>query len=167
MLYEVITMYIGQFKDGAPVGQMKRYYESGEIKAVLIYKTGRQQVFTRFFYEDGEVAAEGNYLGSLKDSLWTYYSYYSGAVTSTEMYDHGAKSGMEYKYYENGKISEEIQWQDNIKHGIWNQYFDDGTQKMLSTHADGRVSGAYAFYWPNGNKYIVGQFVDNKRHGKS
>ena len=30
----------------------------------------------------------------------------------------------------------------------------------------GKVSGSYAFYWPNGYPYYKGQFVDNKRHGK-
>ena len=101
-----------------------------------------------------------------KDSLWTYYSFYTGAITSTENYNKGIKQGMERKYYPNGQVSEEIEWNDGIRNGVWNQYFEDGTVKLKSFYSSGKVSGPYTFYWPNGNLYIKGQFVDNKRHGK-
>lgn len=159
-------MYQGYFKDGKPVGEMRRYYDTGELKAIMFYRENSPCVNTRFFYSDGEIAGEGTYCGNQKDSLWTYYSYYSGAITSTEYYKNGIKQGMERKYYPNGQISEEIMWNNNAKHGVWNQYFDDGTIKLKSTCAFNEVSGPYTFYWPNGNLYIKGQFVDNKRHGK-
>jgi antitoxin component YwqK of YwqJK toxin-antitoxin module len=162
---EGTLVYQGRFKNGNPVGEMRRYYETGELKAILFYKDNTPRVKTRFFYSDGEIAGEGSYLGNQKDSLWTQYSFYSGAITSTEMYSKGLKNGMERKYYSNGQVSEEIGWSSDIKHGIWNQYFEDGTIKLRSTYSHGAVSGPYAFFWPNGNLYIKGQFVDNKRHG--
>ena len=90
-----VLVYQGWFKDGSPVGEMRRYYETGELKAILYYKENCPRVKTRFFYSDGEIAGEGSYIGNQKDSLWTQYSFYSGAVTSTEMYSKGQKHGME------------------------------------------------------------------------
>ncbi len=159
-------MYKGCFKDGKPVGEMRRFYDTGELKAIMFYKENSPRVQTRFYYDDGEIAAEGTYYGDKKDSLWTYYSFYTGAVTSTEYYDNGVKDGIERSYYANDQISEEIEWKNDIKDGVWNQYFEDGTIKLNTTYSNNKVSGSYAYYWPNGILYIKGQFVDNKRHGK-
>jgi antitoxin component YwqK of YwqJK toxin-antitoxin module len=159
-------VYQGYFKDNKPEGEMKRYYETGELKAILNYRHNSEIVHTRFYYDTGEIAAEGLYLRNQKDSLWKYYSYYTGALTSTEIYANGVKQGIEKKYYPNGQVSEEIEWQNGIKNGMWNQYFDDRTAKMKSTCKNNQLTGPYTFYWPNGRLYIQGWFVDDKREGK-
>lgn len=159
-------IYQGYFIKGKPTGEMRRYYESGELKAVMAYNEGSEKVRTCLYYTDGELAAKGTFCQNTKDSLWTYYSYYSGAVTSTEMYVGGQKHGWEKKFYDSGQLAEEVEWNNNVKHGRWNQYFEDGVLKQLAFYSYGKVTGPYFFYWPNGNKYIQGQFVDNLRHGK-
>jgi antitoxin component YwqK of YwqJK toxin-antitoxin module len=158
-------MYTGYFKNGKPVGEMRRFYETGELKVMQTFRENSDKVYTKFFYDDGELAGEGNYVKNQKDSLWTYYSYYSGAITSTEMYVNGIKHGIEKKYYPNGQVSEEIEWQQNMKNGVWNQYFDDGTIKLKANYVFNSLNGPYSFFWPNGKIYILGNFVDNKRHG--
>lgn len=158
-------MYKGHFKNGKPVGEMRRYYETGELKAIMSFRKNSEKVYTQFFYDDGEIAGEGNYVNNKKDSIWTYYSYYSGAITSTETYVNGVKHGIEKKYYNNGTVSEEIEWSQDMKHGQWNQYFEDGVVKLKTTYYYNKLNGSYSFYWPNGNIYILGNFVDNKQHG--
>ncbi len=159
-------IYQGHFINDKPVGEMRRYYETGELKAILYYKENCDYVKTCIYYDTGEIAGEGIYYKNVKDSLWKYYSYYTGAITSTEMYSKGVKQGMERKFYPNGKVSEEIEWSNNIKHGAWNQYFDDGTLKMKSFYTNNKVNGPYLFYWPNGTLYIKGNYINNKRDGK-
>jgi antitoxin component YwqK of YwqJK toxin-antitoxin module len=161
-----ILLYQGYFKDNKPVGEMRRYYETGELKAILFYKVNSDCVKTALYYDTGEVAGKGNYYKNLKDSLWSYYSYYTGSVTSTEFYSKGVKNGREKKYYPNGNISEEIDWVNDTKHGAWNQYFEDGTLKLQSFYSNNLVNGPYTFYWPNGKLYIKGIFINNKRDGK-
>ncbi|MGD2034573.1 MAG: hypothetical protein PVF73_05915 [Bacteroidales bacterium] len=158
-------LYEGHFKDGKPAGTMKRYYETGELRVIMQYDENPDYVKARFFYNDGETAAEGTYFQEKKDSLWRYYSFYTGSLTSTEMYNKGVKHGMEKQYYPNGQVSEKTEWVNNARHGIWNQYFDDGTQKLKTFYSFNKVNGAYTLYWPNGNVFILGHYVDNKRHG--
>jgi antitoxin component YwqK of YwqJK toxin-antitoxin module len=158
-------MYRGYFKDGKPAGEMRRYHESGALKVIMKFTQNKDKVYSIFFYEDGERAGEGMYFQNQKDSLWTYYSYYTGAITSTEEYVQGIKHGKEKKFYPNGQISEEIQWERNMKNGNWLQYFEDGTLKLEAGYSFNKVSGPYTFYWPNGKLYIMGHFVDNSRHG--
>ena len=159
------TLYEGQFKDGKPVGIMKRYYETGELRVKMFYCENSDYTKATFYYDDGEIAAEGTYCQEKKDSLWKYYSFYTGTITSTEVYNKGVKNGIEKQYYPSGQVSEETEWVNNAKHGIWNQYFDDGIQKLKAFHSYNNVNGPYTLYWPNGNILILGNYVDNKRHG--
>ena len=158
-------LYEGWFKDGKPVGIMKRYYESGELRVKMLYKENSNYIKTCFYYNDGEIAAEGTYFQETKDSIWNYYSFYTGTLTSTESYSKGVKNGIEKQYYANGQVSEEIEWANNAKHGIWNQYFDDGKLKLKTFYSYNQVNGAYTLYWPNSNIFILGHHLDNKRHG--
>jgi antitoxin component YwqK of YwqJK toxin-antitoxin module len=159
-------MYKGFFKDGRPVGEMQRYYETGEIKAIMKYNNKSEYVKTCFYYNDGELAAEGLYFKEQKDSTWNYYSFYSGKLTATETFNKGLKNGVEKHFYESGQLSEVIEWQNNFKHGAWNQYFEDGTQKLKASNSFNKVTGLYTVCYPNGRLFILGHYIDNKRHGK-
>ncbi|MBN2522901.1 MAG: toxin-antitoxin system YwqK family antitoxin [Bacteroidales bacterium] len=158
-------MYEGYFYNGKPVGIMKRFYETGEVRVIMQFNQNSDYVKTKFFYNDGELAAEGTYFQEKKDSTWNYFSFYTGTLTSTEVYNKGVKHGTEKQYYPNGQVSEEIDWVNNAKHGIWNQYFDDGTLKLKTSYSYNQLNGPYTLYWPNGNLLIMGHHLDNKRHG--
>jgi len=159
-------MYKGFFKNNKPVGEMLRYYETGELKAVLNYKENNNLVAVKFYYDDGKIASDGFYYTEKKDSLWKYYSYYSGTLTASENYIKGVKKGLEKHFYENDQLSEETEWNNDIKDGMWNQYFDDGKPKLKATYLKNKLNGVYIVYYPNGSLYIVGGYLDNKRQGK-
>jgi antitoxin component YwqK of YwqJK toxin-antitoxin module len=159
-------MYKGFFKDGKPLGEMHKFYENGVMEAIMNYDQKNEHVKTTIYYEDGGIAARGNYYLEKKDSIWNYYSYYSGTVIATESYNRGNKEGIEKHYYQNGNLSEEIVWQNNLKDGIWNQYFEDGKPKFKTSNSLNKLNGLYTFYYPNGQLYIVGSYIQNKRNGK-
>jgi antitoxin component YwqK of YwqJK toxin-antitoxin module len=159
-------MYKGFFKDGKPFGEMRRYFESGDLKAIMLYDNKNEHIKTKIFYEDGEPAAEGLYYHEQKDSIWIYFSYYSGTVVTSETYNKGAKDGIEKHFYENSQLSEEIEWKNNLKDGIWNQYFEDGKTKLKALYSLNKLKGLYTIYYPKGNLFIVGFYSDNKRNGK-
>jgi antitoxin component YwqK of YwqJK toxin-antitoxin module len=159
-------MYKGFFKDGKPAGEMKRYYESGELKAVMQYNENDQKVFAKIFYDTGEIASEGFYVNEKKDSIWKYYSYYTNTLTASETYKMGVKNGAEKHYYENQKVSEEIQWKNGVKEGEWNQYFDNGKPKLKTINTQNKMNGVYVVYYPSGDIYILGGYLDDKRQGK-
>jgi antitoxin component YwqK of YwqJK toxin-antitoxin module len=159
-------MYKGCFKDGKPAGEMRRYYETGELKAVMEYKDGVNRVFAKIYYDTGELASEGFYMDEKKDSTWKYYSYYTNTLTSIESYKKGIKNGFEKHFYQNQQVSEEIEWKNNLKDGVWNQYFDNGKPKLKTTNVQDKVHGVYVVYYPDGNLYILGGYLENKRHGK-
>ena len=158
-------MYTGEFKDNKPEGTMKRYYKTGGLQAVLDFKPDGHSADAKLYFEDGELSAEGYYYDMQKDSLWKYYSFYTGTLVSEETYKKGKKFGTHHSYYEHGQVSEEITWTNDYKEGPWVQYFPDGKEKMKTNYSFNMVNGRYYFYYDNGLLMILGNFVDNKRHG--
>jgi antitoxin component YwqK of YwqJK toxin-antitoxin module len=158
-------MYKGFFKDNKPLGKMIRYYESGGLQAILEFRNDIESTQAKLYYEDGEISAEGNYINTLKDSLWKYYSFWTGALVSEEYYIKGKKNGVQKSYYANGNVSEETEYKNDIKDGHWIQYFEDGKKKLEATYRWNKVNGRYTLYYPTGNVYILGNFDENKRHG--
>ncbi len=159
-------MYKGFFKNDKPVGLMYRYYETGAVKAILNYDAKGDYARARLLYEDGQLAAEGVFYNSLKDSTWSYYSYYDRSLTAQENWQKGARQGMMINYYSNGSISEKIDWKDNKKDGIWEQYFQNGLLKMKATYSENKLEGDFYVYFSDGELYLKGKYANDHRQGK-
>jgi len=159
-------MYTAFFKDNRPSGIMKRYYESGRLRAIMNYSADGENAFARLFYENGNPVAEGKYSGTHKDSIWTYYSYYSKTVTARESWVEGIRNGMMVSYFDNGDISEKIEWKDSKKTGLWEQFFKGNVLKMKARLVDNKLEGEFFVYAINGTPYITGNYRNNLREGK-
>jgi antitoxin component YwqK of YwqJK toxin-antitoxin module len=158
-------MYTGFFKDNKPLGEMRRYYESGALKAILNYRDG-SHAKARLYYENGEIAAEGNYIGAQKDSVWTYFSYYNKSITGRESFDRGKKHGLAINYYGNGDVSEKTEWFQDKKSGLWEQYFNNNVPKLKARYKENKLHGQFIVYYNNGEPYISGNYENDLREGK-
>jgi antitoxin component YwqK of YwqJK toxin-antitoxin module len=159
-------MYKGFFRDNKPVGEMFRYYETGELKASLVYDKNSEYARARLFYADGQVAATGVYYNSLKDSTWCYYSYYDHSLTTREMYTRGKRNGPMINYYNNGSASEKITWVNDKKDGPWEQYFANNTLKLKATYKDGQLEGDFIVNYESGKPYLKGGYKSGLREGQ-
>ncbi len=159
-------MYKGFFKDNKPAGEMRRYFESGALKAILDYDKNGIYADARLFYENGKPAATGKYFNSLKDGEWTYFSFYDKSVTARENYIKGIRNGISVMFYDNGDISEKIEWKNNMKSGIWEQYFKGNIPKLKATFAYNKLEGEFLVYYTNGKPYLTGLYKDDLREGR-
>jgi len=159
-------MYKGFFKDDKPVGEMRRYYENGALKASMIYDEKGEYAHARLLYADGQVAATGVYYGSLKDSMWSYYSYYDHALTAREIYTKGKRNGQMISYYNNGIPSEKITWVNDKKNGPWEQFFADNTLKLRASYKDDMPDGEFLVNYDSGKPYLKGGYKNGLRDGK-
>ena len=153
--------YNGYFKDNHPVGELKRFYDDGIIKAVMNFDNTGKYARAIIDYNNGELAAEGCYYDNQKDSLWKYYSYYSKYLIADEFYQKVKKNGLSRTYFRNGKIAEELEYKDGLMNGIWKQYFDDGILKLESFYVQDERSGSFTTYYSNGITETFGYFVNN------
>ncbi len=159
-------MYKGFFKDDKPVGEMQRYYETGARRAVLFYDNKSECAHARLFYADGQLAAEGWYYNSQKDSTWSYYSYYDHTLTSREVYSKGLRNGLMLHYYNNGNLSEKLTWVNNKKEGPWEQYFSNNILKLKGSYHEDRLTGDFLVNYDKGNPYLRGVYKNDLQDGK-
>jgi antitoxin component YwqK of YwqJK toxin-antitoxin module len=158
-------MYKAFFKDNKPVGIMHRYFDNGNLQALMNFdKTGKTRA--KLYFDNGKIAAEGNYINSKKDSIWKYYSYYTHAIVAVENYVKGIKEGLSKRYFENGGISEELEWKNDKKNGEWKQYFPSGTVQSTGSYKDDKLNGEYKVYYESGQLKAVGNYDNNMMNGK-
>jgi antitoxin component YwqK of YwqJK toxin-antitoxin module len=158
-------MYKGYFKDSKPVGKMYRYFESGALKALLNYDNKSEYAHAWLHYEDGQLAAEGVYFNSLKDSVWSYYSYYDHGLTTRETYNKGKRNGVMLNYFNNGNLSEKLTWVNDRKNGPWEQYFDNAILKFRGSYKDGKLEGEFIVNYNDGKALLRGEYLNDRRNG--
>ena len=159
-------VYTGYFKDGQPVGIMKRYFPSGTVRVIMNYGQNSKKVRARFFYQNEKPAATGNYIDTKRDSTWTYYSYYTNTVSHRSEYKQGIRHGMARSYYPNGQVADEVNWNHDKKDGPWKQFFEDGSIKLTATYKNDRLTGNFIAYYPDGKKEMEGNYTDDLPDGE-
>jgi antitoxin component YwqK of YwqJK toxin-antitoxin module len=159
-------MYKGYFKDNKPVGEMRRYFESGSLMAILQYDSKGEYIHAKMWYDGGQLAAEGWYFNSVKDSTWKYYSYYDQSLTSMETYQKGIRNGAMVHFYKNGEVSEKIEWKNDKKEGPWEQYFNGKILKLKGFYVNGQLNGSFVVNFEDGTPFVSGNYLNDQRHGK-
>jgi antitoxin component YwqK of YwqJK toxin-antitoxin module len=158
-------MYKGFFVNESPREILIRYFENGEKKAIMHFSDDGKSAWSTLYYMNGEIAAEGKYEETLKDSTWKYYSYYSHTLSYVENYKAGQKSGPSMKYYDNGLVAEFIDWESNIKQGKWLQYFEDGSLRLSSSFVNDKTDGPYKVFTAPGKLAIDGNYSAGNMDG--
>ena len=69
-----MPVYRGTFKDDKPVGEMKRFFPTGELRLIMNYDNTSNFARVRFFLPNGRLAAQGNYIDNKRDSVWIFYN---------------------------------------------------------------------------------------------
>ena len=159
-------LYEGTFKDGKPVGEFKRYYNSGQVISILTHSEVSDTVDAIFYYPGGFLAASGRYHNQNKIGEWKFYSEdKSEAVICVETYENNNKIGISKKYHLNGNIAEEITYVGNIKHGPWKQYYTTGITCIRSTYINGKLNGKFETFHTTGTREITGNYKNDVRTG--
>lgn len=153
-------VYAGHFVNDRPVGQMKRYFSTGELRVIMDYDQTSVNAHARFFWPTGNIAAAGKYLNMRRDSVWTYYDQNEARVTSRVEYSDGKRHGAEQRFYPNGKLADQTLWKNDEKDGVWVQYYESGQIKLQASHANNKLQGTFISYYPDGNKEVEGFFND-------
>ena len=159
------TRYEGTFRAGNPVGMLVRYYETGAVRARMLFDSTSTRSYASLYYRNGMPAAEGWYVEQEKDSVWTYYSESDGTLRIREPYQDGTLQGTVRRYYPGGAVSEEVSWVENRKSGPWKQYYEDGTLRLESGYEDNTLQGPYQVYYPDSTLKMEGYYQSGRSDG--
>lgn len=156
-------MYEGTFKNDKPVGEFRRYYETGALKVVQIYESGDRSKVTIYEADGKTKTAEGSYKGKEKDAEWTYYV--EGKVSLIEVYNNGKKNGVSKTYSKEGVLMEEIPYVNDQIDGVHKRYLQDGTKYSESSFKNGVEHGSYKLYEGHDFPVMEGVYKNGKRDG--
>ncbi len=84
----------------------KEYYESGQLKAGLNYKDGKQEGIIKAYYESGQLQAEGNFKDGKQEGITKLY-YESGQLLEEGNFKDGKPEGIAKAYYESEQLQAE------------------------------------------------------------
>ena len=101
------------------------YYENGQVAKIQEFKNNIPNGKLLFYYEDGVLKAEGNYVNGEFDG---YYA----------------------EYFPSGKVYGESTLKNGVFNGNYKMYFSEDKLKFDVNYIDGKVEGEYAFYSNNG-----------------
>jgi len=155
--------YEGVFDRNKPTGEWKRYHENGKIKALMNYRPNSDHVFASLFDEEGKLYAKGIFEGTLRDSVWIFYS--GELIVLVENYRQGKKEGKATSFDSNGKVLSEKEWKGDQLDGKVIEYDPTGIKRNEIMYTGGKKNGPALFFDENGVKTMEGSYKDDLSDG--
>jgi len=155
-------IYEGQFKDGKPVGEWKRYHPGGQLKALMVYSgdTAHTQIFDVWHKK----LTEGNYIDQKKQGVWKVFK--DNFVTADEEYKNGIKEGVAHQYYDTGELMEESHWKNGKKDGDYEVFYKSGQPYLQCKMKNGMRHGLFLVFYENGKQEREAVYKNDLRDGE-
>ena len=147
------------YKNGEYHGEIKRYYENGQLSEFESYENGKKQGELKYFLENGTLILKQNYKDGIQSGEEIRY-FNNGNLRYKSFYNIGIQS-KEVSFYKNGKISREAVYNEDGTNYLSKDYFEDGQTEITSDDADPSISKEIR-YFENGNmklKSITNQII--------
>jgi antitoxin component YwqK of YwqJK toxin-antitoxin module len=132
-------------------GMVKEYYDTGELKAEIIYKNGNIES-KREFLKNGKLERETRYLEDKKYE--THIEYYNtGELFRERSLINGKLEGLEKEYYQNGKLKAQRNYKEGKRHGNASGYYINGNLQGDWEFSEGVPVKATIFF-SSGEKWL-------------
>jgi len=159
-----IVRYEGQFEHGAPFGEFRYYYQTGNLQTIANYEQNGTVCHTVSFFGNGNKHAEGTYINRQKEGEWKFYDGFNNII-SIDHYKNGEKHGLCKTFLPTGELIEEINFNNGLAHGEWKRYFKNGKLQIDGNFQNDKYEGSFVFYYISGKKLLSGKYVQSLREG--
>lgn len=160
------TAFTGYFVMNKLIGEYKRYYESGVLKAVINYNKTGSVGYAVLYWDKKKRMADGKYINqNIKDSIWNYYGT-DGVLKAQESYNSGIRNGAVKSFYPNGKQLTVINYKEGKKDGVWKTFYEDGKVRFETKHINDKRDGPFNVYFESGSVYLKGRYKNDFPDGK-
>ena len=151
--------------DGVIEGEVKLFYDGGNLKEVFYLKNGERNGNNKYYYENGNLELDGNYLnGELHGILKAYFP--DGVIKEERNYKNGKKSGVAKEYYEDGQLFAETNYLNDELHGLVKLHYPDGKLESETYYKNGKLNGKCKIYFENGLLKEERNYLDGNLDGK-
>lgn len=132
-------------------GTTKEYYETGELKAEMIYKEGKLES-KKEFLRNGRLKYELRITGGKRYETEIEY-YRTGELFRERHLVNGVREGLEIEYYKNGKKKAERRYEAGKKEGNSKGYHSNGNLQGDWEFENG-VPVKATIYYRSGEKWL-------------
>lgn len=174
------------YKDGITIGEYRSFHPNHNAEVIGQYNAkGNATGRWRYYYSNGQLSKEGDYVNDTISGDWTFYNA-RGIATTKMTYDRNGEAHGEEKSFIAGKPSV-ISTYDHGKL-VANIYYDSagtvmgkssdpsgtfpakgfyfhGPLKFEGAYKNGKHVGEWKFYYPTGQTQSVYAFVDGEIEG--
>jgi antitoxin component YwqK of YwqJK toxin-antitoxin module len=173
-------------------GPATSYYESGQVKSKLTYRSGIPSGHGVEYFENGNLREETDYSNGGKDRKITRYQDMAGQVkqaeeqyksnrpagTWREFYPDGKTPrkvetygpqgklvGERLTYFENGAVQSRQPYLNGFMAGVGQEYFPSGKVRKETTYVRSMIQGPFKEYREDGSLAVNGLYRNSKQSG--
>ena len=146
-------------------GEVKSYYETGELKSIRPYRNGALHGGVKSFYPDGSLMSERHYQGGKMMGVARKF-YSNGKIEFECEIQDGKLDGICKRFYPDGHVREEISYAKGKRFGKSVYYIADGKMMGQADYRNGKVGNGVSYeYYPNGNVQLEIHQWGEEKHG--
>lgn len=154
--------FLKEFDENGKLINSSKYDQDVKLAEGIIDSLAREQGLWKYFYETGELKAEGKYLDGKKIEEWKYY-FRNGQLEQTGFYKKDIVNGKWMWYHENGKIHREELFKNGLQEGQATEYDRLGYMVSNGKYVEGKRIGDWFYYV--GDHLEEGKYRDGNRDG--
>lgn len=128
------------------------HYPNGNIRSEITIKGDHYNGPALFYYNDGILMMECNYLNDSLEGLLTRY-HENGAKKEILYYKMNKPDSICKRWNAQGQLLEESFYHDGLLEGNYRNFYDNGQMKSSGEYRTGQPIGLWLFYDQNG--YVV------------
>jgi antitoxin component YwqK of YwqJK toxin-antitoxin module len=155
--------YEGDFKDGKPVGELRRYHENGQLSGIQTFDNEGNSTIV-CYTGTGELLAEGSYKAHNRDGLWKFYGE-GEYLFMVENYQDGLRIGESLIFSKEGKLLQRMNYKNGKLDGERIHYYPYGNIMAKYTYVDGVLEGPYTYFFETGHINEEGTYLQGKANG--
>ena len=151
----------GQYVDNEMDGEWLGYFKNGSVEFKGAFKNGKKSGTWIYYNENGTIMEEDPFTDGVRNGTYKRYDK-DGAIHNEFDYVNDLLTGYRYFNKKGEIISQASDKKGNFK---IKTFFPDGHLSGEGTYKNGKLNGAYTYYYHNGLKSIVVTYKDNLYHG--
>jgi len=149
--------------DGTFDGHWKYFYPNGILKSEGDYINGSKNGIWTFYYKDGKKQQIGKYKDEVPIGEWKWF-YPNGNIRRIEYYRKGKLEGPQIEYDNQGNEIAKGDYYNGVREGDW--FYHVGDYKEIGQYTLGYKNGIWKSYYKNGKLAFVGLFDEGQPKGK-
>ncbi|HEX2970345.1 MAG TPA: hypothetical protein VHO46_14700 [Bacteroidales bacterium] len=159
-------MYDGTFRDGHPVGEFKRYYETGVLKSIQVFSDNGRQTDATLYFPSGRIASKGRYIDQKKEGNWQFFPDQNESYLMYEQnFKDDKRDGLSLSFYPDSAIGDRTMYKNDEKNGDREQFYNSGAKYTKSLYSAGKLDGLFEAWYEDGNKMYSGVYKNDIRQG--